>query len=183
MTEPTDPTIANGPAAAGDPAPPAVELITMRPIGHVVGGRDEAIDDDWGGVAATIALDPEVLEAGATDGLTDFSHIEVVFCFDRVDEDGVCRGTRHPRGRTDWPSVGILAQRAKDRPNRIGITVCRVIKVAPHRIDVVGLDAVDGTPVLDVKPYMAEFGPRGGVHQPTWSTELMAGYWEAGTEA
>ncbi len=155
--------------------PPAP--LVLCPIGRVVGGRTEAIDDDWDAVPATIELDPEVLEVGATDGLADFSHVEVVFCFDRVDEDAVCRGTRHPRGRADWPSVGILAQRAKDRPNRIGVTVCRLTGVGPHRIDVVGLDAVDGTPVLDVKPYMAEFGVRGAVRQPGWSTELMAGYW------
>ena len=151
--------------------------LTVRPIGRVVGGRTDAVDDAWGTVAATIELDPAEVGAGATDGLADFSHVEVVFCFDRVDEDAVCRGTRHPRGRTDWPSVGILAQRAKDRPNRIGVTVCRLTGVGPRRIDVVGLDAVDGTPVLDVKPYLAEFGPRGEVRQPAWSTALMAGYW------
>ena len=153
------------------------EPITDRPLGRVQGGRTEAVDDRWDSETARIVLDPGELEPGATDGLADFSHIEVVFCFDRVDEDAVCRGTRHPRGRTDWPSVGILAQRAKDRPNRIGVTVCRVTGVGPGWIDVVGLDAVDGTPVLDVKPYLAEFGPRGGVRQPAWSTQLMAGYW------
>jgi tRNA (Thr-GGU) A37 N-methylase len=150
--------------------------ITMRPIGRVVGGRFEMVDDGWGSVPATIQLDPAVVEAGATDGLTEFSHVEVVFCFDRVDENEVCRGTRHPRGRTDWPSVGILAQRAKDRPNRIGVTVCRIVRVGPHEIEVAGLDAVAGTPVLDVKPFVAEFAPRGDVYQPGWSTELMAGY-------
>jgi len=136
--------------------------LTVRPIGRVVGGRTEAVDDHWENETATIELDPAEVEVGATDGLADFSHVEVVFCFDRVDEDAVCRGTRHPRGRTDWPSVGILAQRAKDRPNRIGVT---------------GLDAIDGTPVLDVKPYLVEFAPRGEIRQPSWSTELMAGYW------
>jgi tRNA (Thr-GGU) A37 N-methylase len=151
--------------------------IVMRPIGRVTGGRQEAVDDQWDAVTCTIELDPAELEPGATDGLAEFSHIEVVFCFDRVDGDAVCRGTRHPRGRTDWPSVGILAQRAKDRPNRIGITTCRVVAVRPYAIDVTGLDAVDGTPVLDVKPYMVEFGPRGALRQPTWSTELMAEYW------
>ena len=151
--------------------------LSVRAIGRVVGGRVEAVDDDWDAVASTIELDPAVLEPGATDGLADFSHLEVVFCFDRVDPDAVCRGSRHPRGRTDWPSVGILAQRAKDRPNRIGVTVCRLTGVGPYRIDVTGLDAVDGTPVLDVKPYLAEFGPRGEIRQPRWATELMADYW------
>jgi len=151
--------------------------LTMRPIGRVVGGRTEAVDDNWDDETATIELDPTEVEAGATDGLADFSHVEVVFCFDQVDEDAVCRGTRHPRGRTDWPSVGILAQRAKDRPNRIGVTVCRVVGVGPHSIEVTGLDAIDGTPVLDVKPFLVEFAPRGEIRQPSWSTELMAGYW------
>lgn len=151
--------------------------LTMRPIGTVVGGRTEAVDDRWDVVSSRIELDPAVLEPGATEGLLDFSHIEVVFCFDRVDQEGVCRGTRHPRGRLDWPSVGILAQRAKDRPNCIGTTVCRIAGVGRHWIDVVGLDAIAGTPVLDVKPYLAEFGPRGEVRQPAWSTELMAEYW------
>jgi tRNA (adenine37-N6)-methyltransferase len=151
--------------------------LALTPIGRVVGGRAEAVDDAWDAVSATIELDPDQLEAGATDGLAEFSHVEVVFCFDRVAEDDVCRGTRHPRGRADWPSVGILAQRAKDRPNRLGVTVCRLVGVGPHRLDVTGLDAVDGTPVLDVKPYLAEFGPRGGIRQPAWSRELMADYW------
>ena len=151
--------------------------ISMRPIGRVIGGRTEVVDDAWGPETAIIGLDPGEVEAGATDGLADFSHVEVVFYFDRVDESAVCRGTRHPRGRTDWPSVGILAQRAKDRPNRIGVTVCRLVGIRPYIIEVAGLDAVAGTPVLDVKPYLAEFAARGDVHQPVWSTELMAGYW------
>jgi tRNA-Thr(GGU) m(6)t(6)A37 methyltransferase TsaA len=158
----------------------APDPITMRPIGRVVGGRIAAVDDDWDAETSTIELYPDEVDEHATDGLSDFSHIEVVFCFDRVDEDAVCRGTRHPRGNRDWPSVGILAQRARDRPNRIGVTVCRLVAVRPHSIDVTGLDAVDGTPVLDVKPYLAEFGPRGAVRQPGWSIELMAGYWDAG---
>lgn len=153
------------------------ESITMRPIGRVIGGRTEVVDDGWGPETAAIELDPAEVEAGATDGLAEFSHVEVVFCFDRVDASTVCRGTRHPRGRTDWPSVGILAQRAKDRPNRIGVTVCRLVGISPYSIEVTGLDAVDGTPVLDVKPYLVEFAARGGVHQPGWSTELMEGYW------
>jgi len=89
----------------------------------------------------------------------------------------VCRGSRRPWVSTDWSSVGILAQRTKDRPNRIGVTVCHLVGISRHFIEVAGLDAANGTPVLDVKPYLAEFAPRGEVHQPGWSTELMAGYW------
>ncbi len=64
------------------------------------------------------------------------------------------------------------------RPNRIGTTVCELMRVRPGGVvEVRGLDAVDGTPVLDVKPYMAEIAPRGDVRQPAWSHELMTAYW------
>jgi tRNA (Thr-GGU) A37 N-methylase len=154
-------------------------VIELRPIGRVVGGRDATIDDDWGAVRSAIELDPAVVEPSATNGLTDFSHVEVLFVFDRVDEAGVCRGSRHPRGRQDWPDVGILAQRAKDRPNRLGSTVCPLVSVSADglRIEVAGLDAVDGTPVVDVKPYLSGFAPRGEVREPAWALELMEGYW------
>jgi tRNA (Thr-GGU) A37 N-methylase len=122
-------------------------------------------------------LDATRLDVGATAGLEDFSHLEVVFVFHLVTPDDVVTGARHPRGRTDWPAVGILAQRAKGRPNRIGVSRCELLGIEGLTLAVRGLDAVDGTPVLDVKPYMVEFGPRGPVHQPTWAGELMRAYW------
>jgi tRNA (adenine37-N6)-methyltransferase len=149
----------------------------MTPIGHVVGGRHEAIDDRWGSVEAAIDLDGALLGSDATAGLAAFSHIEVVFVFDRVGDDEITLGARHPRGRADWPAVGILAQRAKGRPNRIGVTVCELVGVDGLVLRVKGLDAVDGTPVLDVKPYLPAFGPRGQVRQPAWAEELMRDYW------
>lgn len=151
--------------------------ITMTPIGVVRTGRADVEDDGWGDVVSSIELDGNVLEPDATDGLEDFSHIEVFFVFDRVDPRSVCTGARHPRGRTDWPKVGILAQRAKDRPNRLGATTCRLEAVDGLTLRVRGLDAVAGTPVLDIKPYMQGFAPRGAVEDPPWATELMAGYW------
>ena len=111
-------------------------------------------------------------------GLLDFSHIEVVFLFDRVDPGKVCRGARHPRGREDWPLTGILAQRAKARPNRLGVTVCRLLKIENNILYVQGLDAIDGTPVLDIKSVMRGFLPRGEIFEPRWAGELMAGYWK-----
>lgn len=154
--------------------------IEVRPIGVVRSPRLEAIDDDWGAVEATVDLDAARLGADATVGLDGFSHVEVVFVFDRVDEAAVVRAARHPRGRRDWPRVGILAQRAKARPNRLGVTVCELLAVDGLRLTVRGLDAIDGTPVLDVKPYLAEFAPRGTNRQPGWATELMRTYWSTG---
>jgi tRNA (adenine37-N6)-methyltransferase len=104
-------------------------------------------------------------------------HVELVYVFDRVDPADVETGARHPRGNERWPRVGIFAQRAKDRPNRIGVSSCRLLGVDGLDVHVAGLDAVDGTPVLDLKPVMAEFAPRGELRQPDWARELMAGYW------
>ncbi len=150
--------------------------IHMNPIGVVQCSRQAPIDDQWDKESTVIELDATQVSPAATLGLADFSHLEVVYVFDRVDPEGVCRGARHPRGRADWPLVGILAQRAKDRPNRIGITTCRIKSVSGLRIEVLGLDAIDGTPILDIKPYLREFAPRGEIHQPAWVSELMKDY-------
>jgi len=151
--------------------------LTMVPIGKVVGGRHEVRDDEWGDVDASIVLDAAVVGDDAATGLEEFSHVEVVYVFDRVAPSDVVTGARHPRDNRAWPRVGILAQRARMRPNRIGVSVCELRRVQGLRLSVRGLDAVDGSPVLDVKPYMAEFAPRGALRQPAWSSELMRGYW------
>jgi tRNA (adenine37-N6)-methyltransferase len=149
----------------------------MEPIGCVRDGRQKVEDDGWGRVVSIVEFDPEQIEKDGLTGLEGFSHVEVIYVFDRVDALFVCRGKRHPRGRSDWPEVGILAQRAKDRPNRIGVTTCTLRSVGHMSIEVAGLDAVEGTPVLDVKPHMSGFAPRGPVREPSWAQQLMEGYW------
>jgi tRNA (adenine37-N6)-methyltransferase len=151
---------------------------SVCPIGYVKSARDEPIDDGWDGIETRIELDSKELEPYAVLGLSEFSHIEVVFLFDRADPAKACRGARRSRGREDWPLTGILAQRAKDRPNRLGVTVCRLLKVENNILYVRGLDAIDGTPVLDIKPVMRGFLPRGEIREPKWACELMAGYWK-----
>jgi tRNA-Thr(GGU) m(6)t(6)A37 methyltransferase TsaA len=150
--------------------------IEMQPIGWVRGGRVDPVDDDWGGEVATIELDgrfgPEALA-----GLSEFSHLDVVYQFHLVEEADVVSGARRPRGRTDWPEVGIFAQRGRVRPNRLGVTTCAIEGVDGTTVRVRGLDAVDGTPVLDLKPHMLGFAPRGEVREPPWATEIMAEYW------
>lgn len=150
---------------------------TIEPIGFVRGGRADPIDDDWGSNRTMIELDTTQVGADALAGLDAFSHAEIVFLFDRVPEEKIERGARHPRGREDWPLTGILAQRGKNRPNRLGVTVCRVLSVQSSHLHVQGLDAIDGTPVIDIKPVMREFLPRDEVRQPDWASKLMAAYW------
>jgi tRNA-Thr(GGU) m(6)t(6)A37 methyltransferase TsaA len=150
---------------------------TVQAIGFVRGGRTEAFDDDWGAVEAVIELDGDRFTPDVVAGLDDFSHVDVVYVFDRLDEAQINLGSRHPRGNPEWPKVGILAQRARARPNRIGVSTCELLGVEGLTVRVRGLDAIDGTPVLDLKPYIAEFAPRGPTRQPAWATALMAEYW------
>src|SRR6478672_11012485 len=124
-------------------------MIEIRAIGHVVGGRVEPDDDDWGGVRAVIRLDADRYGPEALYGLDGFSHVEVVYVFDRADPAATETGSRHPRGRTDWPAVGIFAQRGKDRPNHLGVSRASLLRVEGLDIHVQGLDAIDGTPVVD----------------------------------
>lgn len=151
--------------------------IVMRAIGHVEGGRVAAEDDRWGGEEAVIRLDPAVVGPEALLGLDAFSHCEVVFQFDRLPEAEITTNARHPRGNPAWPRVGILAQRGRNRPNRIGVSVAEVLAVDGLALHVRGLDAIAGTPVLDVKPVMAGFLPHGAVREPEWAQALMADYW------
>lgn len=153
------------------------ETYSVAPIGHVVNDRAELGDDDWGPVESRIDLVAGIFEPEAMAGLAEFSHVEVVFLFHKVDPDTVHRGARHPRGNTNWTKVGVLAQRVKNRFNRLGVSRCEVLEVGTDFLRVRGLDAVADTPVLDIKPYMREFGPRGEVHQPSWSTEIMRHYY------
>jgi len=150
---------------------------TIEAIGHVRGGRVDPIDDDWGQSRSTVELDPARFGPTALAGLDAFSHAEVVFLFDKVTSEKIEKGARHPRGRKDWPLTGIFAQRGKNRPNRLGVTVCKIRSVEGTRLHVEGLDAIDGTPVIDIKPVMREFMPREEVRQPAWVSELMAKYW------
>ena len=140
----------------------------VEAVGHVRGGRSTPTDDHWGASRSRIELDPTRFSADALVGLAAFSHAEVIFLFDRVGDDEIERGKRRPRGRADWPAVGIFAQRGKGRPNRLGLCVCSIISVEGPALTVEGLDAIDGTPVLDIKPVFRGFLPRGEVREPAW---------------
>lgn len=151
--------------------------IEIEPIGHVRAARAIAEDDFWGGAEASIVLGDR-FDADCLEGIEQFSHAEILFLLDRVDPARVIRGARHPRNDVRWPKVGIFAQRGKSRPNRIGSTICRILRREGRVLHVRELDAIDGTPVLDIKPVMREFLPREEVRQPDWSRELMREYWE-----
>jgi tRNA-Thr(GGU) m(6)t(6)A37 methyltransferase TsaA len=148
----------------------------IEPIGFVQSSRSDIADDFWGEQQACISLQPSYSEE-ALRGLSEFSHAEVVFIFHEVSAEKIVTGARHPRNNSDWPTVGIFAQRGKNRPNRVGTTICKVVRIESTKLYVSDLDAIDGTPVIDIKPVMRESLPREDVRQPDWATELMNNYW------
>jgi tRNA (adenine37-N6)-methyltransferase len=154
---------------------PAV-IEKVQAIGFVEAIRSHPEDDFWGEEEACIAL-TEPFTADALQGITDFSHVEVLYLLHLVDPSKIVTAARHPRNNREWPSVGIFAQRARNRPNRIGSTICRLVRVEGAKLFVSELDAIHGTPVLDIKPVLNEFLPRQEVRQPDWSHELMRDYW------
>lgn len=154
----------------------AVEHWDVESVAHVVGGRAEPTDDYWGGSRAIIRVDNPRFTPESLAGLEDFSHLEVVFRFHLTDPADLNLGARRPRDNPDWPAVGTFGHRNMRKINWLGVSRCRLIKVDGLDLHVEELDAVDGTPVIDVKPWFAEFGPRGEARQPEWPTTMLADY-------
>ena len=150
--------------------------IELKPIAIVKNSRDEMIDDNWGSIESQILLDDSMPEH-VFDGLEDFSHLEIIFYFHKVDESKISFDLRHPRGNKNWPKLGLYSQRHKNRPNRLGLTIVKLIKREGGVLTVRNLDAINGTPILDIKPVIKEFLPNGDIKQPTWCSELMKDYW------
>ncbi|MBS1510890.1 MAG: SAM-dependent methyltransferase [Bacteroidetes bacterium] len=151
--------------------------ITLQPVAFVTNNRSAITDDFWGNVVSEIQL-AENIPAIALEGVESFSHVEIIFYFDQSrPEEVVYSG--HPRSNPDWPHVGIFAQRKKNRPNAIGLTIAEVVKREDNKLWVKYLDAVNGTPILDIKPVMKGFLPQTEIKEPAWCDELMKNYWRA----
>jgi tRNA-Thr(GGU) m(6)t(6)A37 methyltransferase TsaA len=151
--------------------------IELESIAYVRGGRAEVSDDDWGEGLADIEMDGNRFTPEAIAGLDAYSHLVVVYYFHKVDPNTIELTARHPRENPAWPKIGIFAQRGKNRPNLLGVSTCQILGVDGLKIHVKGLDAVDGTPVLDLKPHMRGYEPRGKIREPEWAREIMSQYW------
>ena len=146
----------------------------IHPIGLVKSPVVEPTDEDWGDVLSEIHLDENL--APGLQGLAQFSHLIVVFFMHQSTFDPGRPLVRRPQGRVDMPELGIFAQRAKHRPNPIGITAVELVGVTGNVLHVRGLDAIDGTPVLDIKPYVPDFDRVENPIVPEWIGQLMDGY-------
>ena len=150
--------------------------IVLQPLAFVRNSRRDLSDDFWGETISEIEL-ADGFPAEALDGIESYSHLEIIFHFSRTG-NGKVSYARRPRGNPAWPPMGILAQRNKDRPNYLGLTTVELIGHAGRTITVRYLDAIDGTPVLDIKPVYREFQPKIAIRQPEWVSELLTNYWK-----
>jgi tRNA-Thr(GGU) m(6)t(6)A37 methyltransferase TsaA len=146
----------------------------MEHIGVVLNEVKEPMDEGWGDVVSEIVLDEHL--ADGLDGIEQFSHLLILFWMHRAAEAEPVRMRRRPQGRADMPEVGIFAQRARHRPNPIGVTAVTLLRRDKNRLVVRGLDAINGTPVLDVKPYVPQYDLVESPLVPAWIDRLMERY-------
>jgi tRNA-Thr(GGU) m(6)t(6)A37 methyltransferase TsaA len=142
-------------------------------IGVVYNDIKEPAREEWGSVVSEVVLDESLSEG--LDGIQEFSHILILYWMHRAAEVEPVRMRRHPRGRADLPEVGIFAQRAAQRPNPIGVAAVKLLRREKNRLFVQGLDAINGTPVLDVKPYVPRYDAVESPRVPEWVSRLLAG--------
>lgn len=150
--------------------------INLTPLAYVKNSRTTILDDNWEEIIAEIEL-AEDIPTEAFNNLTDFSHLEIIYYFDRVNNEDIVYSGR-PRGNLNFPIVGIFGQRKKDRPNTIGLCTVELLEHYGRKIKVKYLDAIDGTPILDIKPVFKEFQPQSEIKQPNWVSDLMQNYWK-----
>ncbi len=152
--------------------------IELVPIGHVKNHRLDIKDDYWGDVVSELILNPDYFDETSLTNIELFSHAHIVFYFDQVPDEKIRRGARNPRNNTDFELMGIFAQRTKNRMNKIGLTRCEIVKVEGASLFVKGLDAINNTPVLDIKPVMRQFDAitAADIKQPEWVDSLMDKY-------
>jgi tRNA (adenine37-N6)-methyltransferase len=150
--------------------------VKLKSIATVKSTRTTPIDDYWEEVISEIELEDHI-PIEAFENITEFSHLEIIYYFDKVSSEDIVFSGR-PRGNPTYPLVGILGQRKKDRPNTIGLCTVELLEHHGRTIKVKYLDAIDGTPILDIKPVYREFQPKSEIKQPVWVAELMKNYWK-----
>ena len=148
--------------------------IKLTPIGFVSSPVTEQTDENWGRIISRIVLQPEYI--GALSGLEDFSHAIIITYLHQAKYEKEKHLQRRPRGLEDMPKIGVFSQRAKDRPNPIGVTAVKIVSVGDDYLEVQGLDAIDQTPVLDIKPYYLHYDKIDASEVPEWVNRLMENY-------
>lgn len=108
------------------------------------------------------------------DGIEEFSHIIVLYWAHQIPEEGRHLAKVHPGGRKDYPLVGVFATRSPVRPNPICVTTVKVVERNGNVLRVKGLDAVNGSPVIDIKPHLPSSDAPLNVKLPDWVKALTS---------
>jgi tRNA-Thr(GGU) m(6)t(6)A37 methyltransferase TsaA len=148
--------------------------MTLKAIGIVRNGIRQALPakSDWGKIVSDIVIDGTLVEALA--GLEEFSHIIVLYWMHGVAATGQVPTKVHPRGKRELPAVGLFATRSPNRPNPVGKATVRLLQCQGNILKVEGLDAIDGTPVIDIKPYIPGYDSVTNAEIPQWMANLLA---------
>jgi tRNA-Thr(GGU) m(6)t(6)A37 methyltransferase TsaA len=141
--------------------------INLKAIGIVRSGIKSRERRDARSVISEIVLDPGLTEA--LDNLDEFSHIIVIYYMHQSHKPAPMKV--HPKYRLEASPVGVFASRSPDRPNPIGKTTVKLMERRDNVLKVQGLDAIDGTPVIDIKPYITGLDSVDGARTPPWMTK------------
>jgi len=142
--------------------------MTLKAIGIVRSEIKQPSRQDCREIVSDIVIDSSLTEA--LDNLDDFSHIIVLYWMHQVSALSQVATKVHPKGRYELPLVGLFATRAPYRPNPIGKATVRLLQRQGNILKVEGLDAIDGTPVIDIKPYIPGYDSVANPRVPPWIT-------------
>lgn len=142
--------------------------IRLRPIGKAKNTAKKPALTGWKDLVTRIVLDKRY--AKGLDGIEEYSHVIVVYWMGQEKE---CHIKHHPQGRMDVPYGGIFACRCPQRPNRIAISTVKLLSRKRNGITVKGLDILDGTPILDIKPYTPRYDRIRKAKVPGWLNRLV----------
>lgn len=149
-------------------------MYNLNKIGVVKNNITDRMDANWGEVISRIVVEPHL--DGGLYGLNDFSHVIIISYLHQSQFNKENHLKRRPRNLSSMPKVGIFSQRAKNRPNAIGVTAVEILEVSDNELIVKGLDVINNTPILDIKPYYPEYDKKEETIVPEWVNRLMGGY-------
>ena len=143
--------------------------INLTPIGIVRNNITEPKRENWETVVSEITIDDDLKEA--LSRIAEFSHIIIIYWMHKLSPSQRSVIKVHPKGNQNLPLVGVFATHSPARPNPIGITTVKVLELKDNVLNVTGLDAMDGTPVLDIKPYIPDHYSASEIKTPNWVTK------------
>ena len=149
--------------------------LDLKVVATVKNMRPHIEDDYWEEIVSEIILEKDI-PTEVIKNIDQFSHLEIVFLFHLVDQTKIINSGR-PRGNPNYPEMGIFAQRKKERVNQLGLSIVELLEIKGRTLKVKYLDAIDGTPVIDIKPVFKEFLPKGEIRQPSWVSDITKNYW------